>query len=261
MTAVTTIEVNGTPITTDELNREMEFHTCDNLAEAQHEAARALVVRELLCQRAVELGLCSLEACLNDPDPIIDQLLEQELETRVPEPEEVRRYYDNNRQRFFSSPVFEVSHILYPAPPDDADIREHARAQAAEDLNQIREGGATFAQRARAQSACPSAENDGYLGEVTRGQTVPGFETALLAMDAGELCTEPVASEVGFHLIQVHQRSEAEPLAFEEVQDFIARLLSEQRWRHAFSQYVQLLAGEARITGFDLQAAETPLVQ
>lgn len=261
MASLATIQVNGVEITPHQINAEMQYHPADSLSEAQYEAARALVVKELLCQRATELGLCGEDECLANPDAIIDELLQRELDSQTPTEEEIRRFYDNNRMRFFSSTVLDASHILYLAPPEDEAAREEARSRAAADLQAIRNGVASFEELARAHSACPSAEQGGLLGPVARGQTVPGFEQALMAMRPGEMSPEPVASEVGYHLIRAHRREEGEQLAFDEVRDRIARLLTEQRWRQAFSQYVQLLAGQASITGFSLNAAETPLVQ
>ncbi|BBM05135.1 hypothetical protein HAALTHF_02560n [Vreelandella aquamarina] len=66
---------------------EMRYHPAETAGEAQLQAARALVVRELLRQRANVLGLLSTqEASEAQEDAAIAALLEQELE--VPEPGE-----------------------------------------------------------------------------------------------------------------------------------------------------------------------------
>ena len=82
-----------------------------------------------------------------------------------------------------------------------------------------------------------------------------------MKMQEREMSEEPVETEVGYHIIKVHKRAEGKQLPFEAVQDWIADFLKDQSFQRAFSQYVQLLAGEAKISGFKLKQADTPLVQ
>ena len=50
-------------------------------------------------------------------------------------------------------------------------------------------------------------------------------------------------------------------MPFEAVREKIADYLAESVWRRAAAQYVSILAGRASITGVDLGASATPLVQ
>jgi peptidyl-prolyl cis-trans isomerase C len=50
------IEVNGIKISTDEINAEVQYHPAESLFSAKYEAMKALVIREMLIQRAAELG-------------------------------------------------------------------------------------------------------------------------------------------------------------------------------------------------------------
>ncbi|MFZ5558734.1 MAG: peptidylprolyl isomerase [Pseudomonadota bacterium] len=65
----------------------------------------------------------------------------------------------------------------------------------------------------------------------------------------------------GFHVIEVLRRVEGELAPFEEVRDEIAARLHDGALRRALAQYVQLLAGSARVEGIDLLRADSPLVQ
>jgi peptidyl-prolyl cis-trans isomerase C len=49
--------------------------------------------------------------------------------------------------------------------------------------------------------------------------------------------------------------------SFEEVRPAVAQSLRQQAFATALRQYLQLLAGEARLEGVALAEAETPLVQ
>lgn len=255
------IEVNGIKISIEQINEEVQYHPSENLQEAKELAMRALVVRELLVQEAVRQGMCDRDGALSAAEEIIDKLLEQEIS--VPEADEdvLRHYYNNNKSRFHTAPLFQVSHIFLPALPDDAEEREKAREKAADILAQIKADPSLFEKMARTHSACTSAKEGGHLGQVTKGQTVPAFEAAMMSMQAGDLSNEPVETEVGIHIIKVHEREDGRPLPFESVQSWIADFLKQQSWQRAVSQYIQILAGKAEISGFQMKGVENPLVQ
>ncbi len=96
-----------------------------------------------------------------------------------------------------------ASHILvthadaYRASTDRS--KEDAAAQISA-LKQEIDGGADFADVARANSECPSAAQGGDLGPFGRGAMVAGFEDAAFGLDVGDV-SEPVETEFGYHLI------------------------------------------------------------
>lgn len=96
-----------------------------------------------------------------------------------------------------------ASHILithadaYRAETDRT--KDDAAAQA-EALKAEIDGGAEFADVARASSECPSAAQGGDLGPFGRGAMVPGFENAAFDLEVGEV-SGPVETEFGYHLI------------------------------------------------------------
>ncbi len=118
-----------------------------------------------------------------------------------------------------------------------------------------------FEKIAKSESACSSAKMGGRLGQVTKGQTTPVFEAALFDMQEGDISSEPLKSEFGYHIIRVDKRLEGKQLPFEAVHEDIADDLRRQSWQRAFSQYIQLLAGETKISGFQLKQSDTSLVQ
>lgn len=255
------ITVNGVPITSDQINSEVQYHPSENLPEAKYQAMQALVIRELLIQKAVYECLCSREDARKDPDDAIDRLLERDI--RVPDPvrEECERYYRNNRTKFRTSPLFEASHIFYPAPIDDEKARKGAYERAVAALVKIRQAPESFESIAHTESACHSAQTGGFLGQISAGQTLPAFEVALLQMREGDISEEPVETEVGYHIIRVHKRAEGRDLPEETALEWIEDYLKKKAWQRAFHQYVQVLAGQAKISGFRIKSSDTPLVQ
>lgn len=255
------ITVNGVTISSDEINAEVQYHPAETLKEAKFNAMQALVIRELLVQRAAEKGMCERAEAVTNPDAIIDELLAGELSVPEPDEESCKRYYENNRSRFMTSPLWEVSHILYLAPTDDPEAEEKARAQAEAAVERLRADPSRFEDIARSESACSSAEHGGRLGQISRGQTMPGFEAALNRMSAGDTSEAPVRTSVGFHVIKVHERADGSELPYDAVADWIREHLSSQSWQRAFSQYIRILAGKSKISGFIFKGADSPLVQ
>ncbi|MCM1983793.1 peptidylprolyl isomerase [Lyngbya confervoides] len=78
--------------------------------------------------------------------------------------------------------------------------------EACEDLKAQIEGGADFAEIAKAHSQCPSGRRGGDLGEFGPGQMVPEFDQVVFSADVGTL-QGPVKTQFGYHLLEVTNRS------------------------------------------------------
>ena len=254
----TTVSVNGVVIPHGVISREVQHHPAPTPVAAWTEAARALVVRELLLQEARRKGL-SPEPLRDekgrretDEEALIRALIEQEVVTPEPDEETCRRYYEQNRARFRSRDLFEASHILLAAHPEDAAARDAARRAATELIAQLRDKPQLFGQLAEAYSACPSGKSGGNLGQIGPGNTTPEFEKALYRLAPGEMTQEPVETRYGFHIIRLDRRIDGRELPFELVRDRIADYLSERSRRVAIAQYVARLAAMSEVSGVTL---------
>jgi peptidyl-prolyl cis-trans isomerase C len=252
------VSVNGAPIGEREIARETQYHPAGTLEEARRKAAEALVVRELLLQRARQLGIEGEEML---EETRIEALIAREVRTPSADAETCRRYYDNHLRRFRSPDLVQARHILFAAKADDADALAAARAKAENAINALKACPDRFAELARECSACPSAKEGGNLGQLTRGSMVPELETFLFELEAGQLCPVPIRSRYGFHVLEVQQKVEGKTLPFESVQKKIVDYLEERVWRQAVRQYIELLDADANITGIALKGASSPLVQ
>lgn len=118
--------------------------------------------------------------------------------------EEVRAYWDENREQFGDRPeAYRFEEISVRVTPDEEDVAE-ARAEAERVLAEIR-AGKDFAAAAKQYSDDGSAENGGDLGWFGEGQMVEPFEEAAFAAEPGEL-VGPVETPFGFHVLQVIDR-------------------------------------------------------
>ncbi|MGN6570089.1 MAG: peptidylprolyl isomerase [Pseudolabrys sp.] len=256
------VSVNGVTIARDAIVREMQHHPAKKPIEAWQNAARALVVRELLLQRARALAIAPEPASdedgrrETDDEAIMRAVVDREVALPQADDETCRRYYAANIGRFRSEDIYEVSHILFAADPADTKAYAQARADASAVLETVTERPETFAAMAQAYSRCSLAAQGGNLGQVTRGQTTPEFEQAMVALTPGETCAAPVETKYGFHIVRLERRHEGRTLPYELVADRIADYLAENVRRRAHAQYVARLASAAAIEGIALEGAE-----
>ena len=249
------LSVNGTEIPFAAIAAESQNHPSSNPDGATEMAAHALIVRELLLQEACRLGLT--------PEPLADdagrvetedgalirQLLDEVIEVPEAGEGECRRYYDNNIARFRSPDVFEPSHILLAADRQDEAKFAASVAEAEAIIRALRDTPGAFEDFARQRSDCASRDQGGKMGQITRGQTTPEFETFLFALAEGQLCPEPVKAPYGVHVLRLDRKQTGRTQPFDLVHDRIAQYLSEASWRQAVSQYIVLLYGRATICG------------
>lgn len=259
------LSVNGVTVPADVIAREAARQ--GGGADADTAARRVLAIRELLLQRAGELGL--LEdgaprervsfASAEAEEAIIARVLDAEVTTPEPGEDECRRFHAAHPERFTSGDLAAARHILFavtPGTPVSA-----LRAEAERVLALLLADPSAFEERARTLSNCPSGAQGGRLGQFGRGEMVPEFDRAVFETAATGILPALVATRYGFHIVMVEHRVPGRPLAFDAVRESIAQFLTARVQERALRQYVQVLAGRADIRGVDLEAAETPLVQ
>jgi len=260
------VAVNEAIIASADIAREVQNHEGASPVMAWEAATRALVIRELLSQRAHVLQLVPQPRSENglretDEEALIRMLLEAEVKTPSAEEADCRRYYQSNRARFRSADLYEPVHILFKAAREDRAAYAQAVTQAEIVLAEVKQAPERFESIAKALSACPSSVDGGRLGQIVRGDTTPEFEAALLSLEAGQICPDVVRTRYGVHVVRLDRKVEGTVLPFAQVRERIASYLEASSSRRAAAQYVALLAGQAVITGFDIAGATSPLVQ
>ncbi len=143
---------------------------------------------------------------------------------------EVEAYYNENKEKFVSPESVNASHIL-------VESEELAR----EILAKIEGGEVSFEDAAKEHSTCPSKENGGSLGDFTRGQMVPEFDSAVFSMTVGEITKEPVKTQFGYHLIKLNSKKEGETVPFEQVKERLSAQLLSQKQQKAYESKINQL--------------------
>ncbi|MBQ8321173.1 MAG: peptidylprolyl isomerase [Clostridia bacterium] len=143
---------------------------------------------------------------------------------------DAKKYYDENSDKFTAEESVNASHIL-------VDSEE----KASELLAKIKAGEVSFEDAAAEHSTCPSGKSGGNLGDFGRGQMVPEFDTAVFAMEVGEISPAPVKTQFGYHLIKLNSKKAAEPMEYEAIKDEIKDALLNEKRRAAYTSKINQL--------------------
>ncbi len=281
----TSIKVNSYEISEEVILNEMQYHPGNSQRDSMIKASESLIISELLKQRAENLGIFyrvdsgpdatvateeSVEertsrgkgfstakgdeghiesACIDD-ESFSETLFEMDIDFPQATEQECKTYYQNNLEKFCTSPLLEVSHILLAATPDDELGRIEAEDKAKLLIRKLLKDESQFPELALKHSQCPSAKTSGQLGQLSKGQTVPEFETVLFKCNPG-LLPDPISSRYGIHVVKVDRRIDGRQLELEMVSKRILDYLNERGKRKAIAQYIGQLISEADIQGFD----------
>jgi len=223
---------------------------------------------ELLRQAAIGAGL--LEA--RDPAPVdgaiseaagaaIEALLDRELQVPDPSDDACRRHHAANLPRHAVGERALLRHVLFAVTPgvDVNSLRQRAEACLI-DLRSS-SGSDRFAAVAASTSNCPSGAQGGELGWLGAADCAPEFAREVFGHAEVGVLPRLVHSRFGLHVVEVLAREAGVQPAFETVRAAVAQSLRQQSFATALRQYLQLLAGQARVQGVELDAAATPLVQ
>ncbi len=245
-----TVSIDGVEIGDEEIAREMQYHPAATGEEAWIEAARALVVRELLRQECSRQGLEKDD----DEESGIQALLEAEVTAASPDEDECRQVYDAQRERFHTPDLFESAHILIEPEEDNDDNWAAARLKAERIIVELDGKAARFAAAARLHSSCTSAQQDGSLGQIRRGELVEAVERELEALGEGAISQTPIRSRFGWHILLLRKRIAGRQLPYDMVRDKIADMLEARSWTMEATRYIASLAADRKVAGVDLGA-------
>lgn len=256
------VRVNGVEIEPEAIAEEIQHHPAPTGEAAWQAAARALAVRELLLQEARRLGVAGSpehdEAGRRETeeDATLRALLERRQAATAPDEQECRRFYESRIERFRTPDLFEASHILIePQGQGEADWAA-AEAEARTIIAEVGDDPGAFAAAAREFSKCPSAHQNGSLGQVRRGELVAVVQDAIERLAEGTTGRDPVRSRFGWHVLRLQRRIEGRTLPFEAVRGKIADMLEARAWSVSATRYVAELAASAEVEGVVIEPAK-----
>jgi foldase protein PrsA len=149
--------------------------------------------------------------------------------------EEMKSYFEENKSSFDEPEQVKASHIL---------VKDKATA---EEIVEKLSTGADFSALAKQYSTDTSnSETGGDLGYFGRGEMVAEFEEVAFSLAVNKI-SEPVKTEFGYHIIQVHDKKAAKEAVYLNHAAEIKNTLFEERLQTEYSVWVEELTNQYKI--------------
>ena len=141
---------------------------------------------------------------------------------------QVESYYNSHKDQYRTPERVQARHILIKTTGKTPAEITQLKAKAEDLLKQIKAGG-DFAKLAQKNSEDPgSAAKGGDLGWIVRGQMVKNFEDSVFSLKPKDV-SDVITTEYGFHIIQVMAKEPARLRTLEEVKPEIVGNLRNQQ--------------------------------
>jgi peptidyl-prolyl cis-trans isomerase C len=150
---------------------------------------------------------------------VAEAVLNHELKANVTDAE-VKKFYDDQPSRFEQPELIRASHILLATNPVLTHVELSADEKAAKlklagELVKRARAGEDFAKLAKAYSDDPGSKEKGGEYTFMRGQMVPEFETAALALTPNGV-SDIVTTSYGYHIIKLGDKYPAKVAGFDD---------------------------------------------
>ena len=153
--------------------------------------------------------------------------------------EELLKLYESEKEAFQSEEQREASHILLKV--DENRSSEEAMELMATLQGRISSGEDFAALASEVSEDEGSAKDGGSLGLAARGVYVSEFEEALYSLSEGEV-SEPVKTEYGYHLIKLERVVSSGAPELDEVRDSLMQRIVDQKADEAYAELAEQLA-------------------
>jgi peptidyl-prolyl cis-trans isomerase C len=177
----------------------------------------------------------------------VQQFVEKEFGGKVDVTEaEAKAFYDGHPEYFTEPEAIRASGILIKVDvKSDAAKKQEARKKM-EDIQKRVKKGEDFATLAKDFSQDASAAQGGDLGTIPRGRMPKALDDAAFSLKPGEV-SNVVETEVGFHLIKVHEKKPEQVVPFKDVEEKIRQHLSNQKLTQRVNEYLNEVKKTAKI--------------
>jgi len=241
--------VNGEEITKDEVNQilGMQGIPFDSLnKDMQKKIIEMLVDRKLLAQNAIKSGIEKSDEFkeklkMVKEDLALNVWMDKEtkrIEKSITD-DEIKAYYEKNKDKFQSPAQLKASHIL---------VKTEDEAKAIiKQLENAKDVKAEFEKLAKEKSVGPSGKDGGNLGWFPLDRMVPEFSNAANKLKKGEFTKTPVKTQFGYHIIYLEDKKPASVESFDKVKDEIKAILTRDKINKEVETTVSKLRENAQI--------------
>jgi parvulin-like peptidyl-prolyl isomerase len=167
-------------------------------------------------------------------EALMEQLQERVKKIAQPPRDDVKKYYEDNKDKFTEPQQWDVSMILLPVDPSSSPEVWEETVEKAEKILQKTNKGESFEELARIHSGDESAVNGGHMGYMHIGMFGTPAQKVLNVMEPGEI-SEPVVLLEGVALFRLNDVQEASLNTFGDVEErarnLLMRELGEKAWK------------------------------
>jgi len=249
----TVVEVNGVKITKDDINaylKQLEPNQPINYdildPKTKKKVLKSVIEMEVLSQVAKKEGANKspefkkmLE--IAKKKLMINEWAKEQFKKSIVSVSEAKDFYNKNAKLFTIPERVHARHILLKDKKSAQDIIDQLKGLKGEELKK------KFIELAKSKSTGPTASKGGDLGYFTKEQMVLPFAKAAFALKKGEITTEPVKTQFGWHVIYMEDKKEAQKLPFDKVKEQIIQKLKEQRFAKKLKQERDYFMKRAKI--------------
>ncbi len=161
---------------------------------------------------------------------------------------EARKYYDEHKNEFTSTPTVTLREILVKVAGDEKTLNVAADEEAKQKALDIRARalkGESF-EKLAALSDAPSKSNGGLVGPINRSDLDPSFAKILDTMKVGDI-SQPIRTPSGYDLVKLEAATETKVLPFDEARNQIANRVFATKQQAEFDNYMRKLRAAAII--------------
>ncbi|UYO95304.1 SurA N-terminal domain-containing protein [Pollutimonas sp. M17] len=161
-------------------------------------------------------------------------------------PDELKKYYEQNKARFVQPARVDISHIQVNIPSGASDEdRKQAHAKAEEILKKVQADTSAFAEVAKTQSQdAGTAKDGGRLGWITKGSWPANLEQTIFALQKGGV-SQVVEGPGGYHIFLANdvqpERGESFDEAKEKIEAEVRRQLGADRFADMATRLTSLV--------------------
>jgi peptidyl-prolyl cis-trans isomerase C len=226
--------VDGTPISREAYDDYLKGllrgkPATDVTAEEKNQVLDQMINMQLIAAQAEKDGIdkdpeVATRIALLRTQIIADAAAQKYVKSNEPTDAELHAAYDSATDKA----EYHASHILVPTK------------EKADQLIKKLKGGAKFEDVAKAESTDPSKANGGDLGWFTLARMVKPFGDAVKALNKGDVTTEPVQTQYGWHIIKLVDTRDA---PFDQFKGQLTNGIMQKK----FQAYIESLKKNAKI--------------
>src|ERR1700720_331762 len=226
--------VDGTPISRDAYDDYLKGllrgkPVTDVTAEEKNQVLDQMINMQLIAAQAEKDGLekdpdVATRVALLRTQILADAAAQKYVKSNEPSDQDLHAAYDAATDKT----EYHAAHILVPTK------------EKAEQLIKKLKAGAKFEDVAKAESTDNSKTNGGDLGWFTTARMVKPFGDAVKGLKKGEMTTEPVQTQYGWHIIKLVNTREA---PFDQLKPQLSNALMQKK----FQVYIEDLKKTAKI--------------